>query len=74
MKDIQPFSPSMDPVSIIMRYDAKSKALLDSFADQVDNHIQTTLVSELIARYADVSRQLDERNRQLALNQHYNEH
>jgi len=56
----------MDPVAIITRYDEKSKALLDSFADQVDHHIQTALVSELMARYANVSKQLEERNRELA--------
>jgi len=66
MKNIQPFSATMDPISILTRYDEKSAALLHSFADQVDHHIQTALVSELIARYADVSGQLEERNRQLA--------
>jgi len=78
MRDVQPFSVTTDPISIITRYDEKSKSLLNSFADQVDHHIQTVLVSELIARYADVSRQLEERNRQLAISEgklrEYNEH
>jgi len=78
MKNIQKFSAAMDPISIITRYDEKSEALLNLFADQVDHHIQTTLVSELIARYADVSGQLEERNRQLAISEGklrvYNEH
>jgi len=78
MKNIQTFSSAMDPISIITRYDEKSEALLNLFADQVDHHIQTTLVSELIARYADVSGQLEERNRQLAISEGklrvYNEH
>ena len=78
MKNIQTFSAAMDPISIITRYDEKSEALLNLFADQVDHHIQTTLVSELIARYADVSGQLEERNRQLAISEGklrvYNEH
>jgi len=78
MKSIQPFSATIDPISIITRYDEKSKALLNLFADQVDHHIQTALVSELIARYAHVSGQLEERNRQLAISEgklrEYNEH
>ena len=39
--------------------------MLDYFADQVDYQIQTQLVSELMARYVEVSRQLEVRNRQL---------
>ena len=69
MKSIRSFEAAIDPISIIMRYDEKSKALLDSFADQVDHHIQNALVSELMARYADVSKQLEERNRQLAISE-----
>ena len=78
MKNIQRFSTTMDPISIITHYDEKSEALLNLFAAQVDHHIQTVLVSELIARYADVSGQLEERNRQLAISEGklkvYNEH
>ena len=40
---------------------------LDYFADQVDNEIQNQLVSELITRYADVSRQLEDKNEQLKI-------
>jgi len=69
MKNTSPFSAAMDPVSIIMGHDERSVALLDSFADEVDNHIQTTLVSELMARYADVSKLLEERNRELAISE-----
>ena len=43
----------------------------DYFADQVDNEIQNGLVSELMARYAEVSKQLDEKNEQL---KRYSEH
>jgi putative two-component system response regulator len=43
----------------------QSKTVLDYFADQVDYQIQTQLVSELMARYVEVSRQLEVRNRQL---------
>jgi len=43
----------------------------DYFADQVDNEIQNGLVSELMARYAEVSKQLDEKNEQLRI---YSEH
>ena len=78
MKNERTFLANMDPISIITRYDEKSKALLNLFADQVDHHIQTALVSELIARYARVSGELEERNRQLAASEgklrEYNEH
>ena len=37
----------------------------DHFADQVDSEIQNELVSELMARYAELSKQLDEKNVQL---------
>jgi len=78
MKNPRTQPAAMDPISIITRYDEKSGALLDLFAAQVDHHIQTALVSELIARYADVSGQLEERNRQLAVSEGklrvYNEH
>jgi response regulator RpfG family c-di-GMP phosphodiesterase len=43
----------------------------DYFADQVDNEIQNQLVSELMARYADVSKQLENKNEQLRI---YSEH
>ena len=45
--------------------DEQSKAMFDYFADQVDNHIQTALVSELMVRYAEVSKLLEEQNRAL---------
>jgi putative two-component system response regulator len=38
---------------------------LDYFADQLDNEIQNHMVSELMARYADLSKQLEEKNEQL---------
>ena len=47
------------------------KLRFDYFADQVDNEIQNQLVSELMARYAEVSKQLDEKNEQL---RKYSEH
>jgi len=78
MKTVKALSAVMDPISIITRYDEKSEALLNLFAAEVDHHIQTTLVSELISRYAEVSGQLEERNRQLAISEgklrEYNEH
>ena len=43
----------------------------DYFADQVDNEIQNQLISELMSRYADVSKQLDTKNEQLRV---YSEH
>jgi len=41
------------------------KLMLDHFADQTDNEIQNNLISELMARYADVSKQLEVKNVQL---------
>ena len=41
------------------------KVNLDFFADQVDSRIQNALVTELMARYADVSKQLEEKSRML---------
>lgn len=46
--------------------DAHIKALLDAFAGRLDNHMQNDLVSELMERYADISAQLEEKNRALA--------
>jgi len=78
MMNMRAQSAAMDPIAIITHYDQKSSALLDLFAAQVDHHIQTALVSELISRYAEVSGQLEERNRQLAVSEgklrEYNEH
>jgi hypothetical protein len=39
--------------------------MLESAAKQVDNHIQAVLVSEMMNRYAEVSREIKARNRQL---------
>ena len=39
---------------------------LDFFANQIDNQIQTGLVSELMNRYAEISKQLELKNRELA--------
>jgi len=47
------------------------KLFYDYFADKVDNNIQNHLVSELMTRYADMSKQLEEKN--LLLNE-YNDH
>jgi len=43
----------------------------DYFADQVDSEIQNELIAELMARYAGLSKQLDEKNEQL---KEYSEH
>ena len=45
--------------------DERSKLLFNSFADQVDNDLQNVLISELMVRYADISRQLEEKNQLL---------
>ena len=51
--------------------DDKLRLMLDYFADQTDSEIQNHLVSELMARYADVSQQLEDKNEQLRI---YSEH
>ena len=43
----------------------QTKTVLDYFADQVDYQIQNQLVSELMTRYVEVSRQLEQKHRQL---------
>ena len=43
----------------------EQKLSIDNFADQVDSNIQNQLVSELMAKYAEVSRQLEEKNQLL---------
>lgn len=42
------------------------RLLLDYFANNVDGGIQTALVSDLMARYTEVSKQLEEKNKQLS--------
>jgi len=62
---------SMDYDSMTPFAYAQSELILGSFAEQVDNSIQNTLVSELMTRYADLSKQLEEKNELLRV---YNEH
>ena len=50
---------------IISASDDELRLKLDYFADQTDNEIQNQLVVELMTRYADVSKQLDDKNEQL---------
>lgn len=50
--------------------DAHLKVLFDYFADQVDERIQRLLISELMVRYTELSKQLDEKNKIL---KHYND-
>ena len=49
--------------------DEHLKLLLSYCADSTDNRIQTNLVAELMARFVDVSHQLEEKNRQLILSE-----
>ena len=51
--------------------DDELRLVLDYFADQTDNEIQNRLISELMARYADVSKQLTDKNKELKM---YSEH
>lgn len=42
-----------------------TKTVLDAFADQLDNEMQAMLVAEVIERYADLHKELEEKSRQL---------
>jgi len=53
---------SLDFESMTSFSNTHSRYLLDFFADQVDSNIQNNLVSELMTRYAGLSRQLEEKN------------
>ena len=59
--------PLFGPDFIASSSDDKLRLMLDYFADQTDNAIQNHLVSELMARYADVSKQLADKNAQLKM-------
>ena len=63
-------APILDPELITARADEHERALLEYFAEQVDNDIQADLISELMGRYAIISRQLEEKNKAL---EKYNE-
>jgi putative two-component system response regulator len=60
--------PELDSWLKTTSFGEDSKLVLDYFADQIDNEIQNHLISELMARYADISQQLAQKNSQL---QHY---
>jgi len=45
--------------------DIEACIIFDAFAGRVDSHLQNTLVSELMTRYADISKQLEEQNKLL---------
>jgi len=45
--------------------DIEACIILDAFAGRVDSHLQNTLVSELMTRYADISKQLEDQNKLL---------
>jgi putative two-component system response regulator len=57
--------PAVDFKQIEPYSDDYLKMLFDYYADQTDNKIQTELVSELMIRYADVSKQLEIYNKHL---------
>jgi len=54
-----------------MTFSSDEKVFYEYFANQVDISIQNHLVTELMTRYADVSKQLEEKNRLL---NRYNDH
>ena len=66
MKHLHGYLKDLNLQSTMARPSEHSRMLFDYFADQVDNDIQARLVSDLIGRYAALSRELDERNAQLA--------
>jgi len=65
MSTIYRNAPALDFEQMALCPDDYLKELLDHYADQVDGEIQNTLVSELMVRYADVSKQLEEKNQAL---------
>lgn len=71
MKDFIEFFPVLDSELKKIQADEHSKIALDYFADKVDSNLQNNLVSELIVRYADMSKQLERKNETL---KRYNEH
>ena len=62
---------SLDCCSLTSLEEEQLKLIIDIFADQVDEHLQNQLLSELMDRYADMSRQLEEKNQALNI---YNVH
>ena len=66
MKDAEKFL-MFYPDFMTSSSDDKLKLMLDYFADQTDNEIQNHLISEFMARYADVSKQLTDKNEQLRM-------
>ena len=56
--------PTLDFDSIVSCCDDKG-LLFDYFADQVDINLQNTLVTELMSKYATVSKQLENQNKML---------
>ncbi|MCL1875031.1 MAG: HD domain-containing protein [Synergistaceae bacterium] len=71
MKDFIELFSVLDSELIKTQAEEHSKVVFDYFADQVDNSLQNALVSELIVRYADMSKQLEDKNKTL---RRYNEH
>ena len=51
--------------------DDELKLMLEHFADQTDVDIQNSLISELMARYAEMSKQVEDQNKQLKI---YSDH
>ena len=62
MNELREHIINFDYDSLVPDADFQTELVFDSFADQVDHRIQNNLVSELMTRYADLSRQLEEKN------------
>ena len=69
MKSIEPFAYPWLENGVDAYSDRYVKQMCNRFADHVDKRIQDGLVSELMARYAEVSHQLETKNRQLMAKQ-----
>ena len=62
--------PELDSWQAVSSFDEYFKLAVNYFADHTDSEIQNKLISELMVRYADLSKQMTEKNKQL---KHYSE-
>lgn len=66
MRQIYPVMPGTDEQLIEMLSTEHMRTMLDYFAEEVDYQIQNALTSEIMTRYAELSKQLEIKNGQLA--------
>lgn len=66
MRQIYPAVPGTGEQFTEMFSTEHVRTMLDYFAEEVDHQIQSALTSEIMTRYAELSKQLEIKNRQLA--------